>query len=233
MLHYKAMISYMMSLCNCKIVSDIIYDGIFCLSLYDIVRKLWYQIWYHSFFSSSWCHRFWSISRLSYAVLVWFCLRYPIHLIWIWLWLCHTKTPLILQKNAPDVSIIWYQSPLISWFSWYLSPHHGTFTAEWCWLPHNLPVQSPRARCSTSGSSGLAISNVLETGVVLNGDCLDPAHGLVAVAAVRIVVLPIDTCRKKLARRGRCRGLCRPCRHSPDVQMPLDLAPRAISTWKL
>ena len=46
-------------------------------------------------------------------------------------------------------------------------------------------MRAPRARRSTS--SGLAIANVLGTGVQLNGDCLDPAHGLVAVAAARIV----------------------------------------------
>jgi hypothetical protein len=33
----------------------------------------------------------------------------------------------------------------------------------------------------------LAIANVLGTGVQLNGDSLDPSHGLVAVAAARIV----------------------------------------------
>jgi hypothetical protein len=41
------------------------------------------------------------------------------------------------------------------------------------------------ARRSTS--SGLAIANVLGTGVQLNGDGLDPAHGLVAAAAARAV----------------------------------------------
>jgi hypothetical protein len=33
------------------------------------------------------------------------------------------------------------------------------------------------------GESGLAIANVLGTGVQLNGDGLDPVHGLAAVAA--------------------------------------------------
>ncbi len=41
--------------------------------------------------------------------------------------------------------------------------------------------RAPGARRSTS--SGLAIVNVLGTGVQLKGDGLDPAHGLVAVAA--------------------------------------------------
>ncbi len=51
-------------------------------------------------------------------------------------------------------------------------------------------MHAPRARCSTS--TGLAIANVLGTGVELNRDCLDdgrldPAHGLIAVAAALIV----------------------------------------------
>ena len=46
-------------------------------------------------------------------------------------------------------------------------------------------MRAPRARRSTS--SGLAIANVLGTGIQLNCDCLDPAHGLVAVDAARIV----------------------------------------------
>jgi hypothetical protein len=55
-------------------------------------------------------------------------------------------------------------------------------TAEWRWLG------APGARRSTP--SGLAIANVLGTRVQLNGDGLDqvdPAHGLVAVAAARAV----------------------------------------------
>jgi hypothetical protein len=40
---------------------------------------------------------------------------------------------------------------------------------------------------SRSASSGLAIANVLGTGVQLNGDSLDPAHGLVAEAVARVV----------------------------------------------
>ena len=36
-------------------------------------------------------------------------------------------------------------------------------------------------------SSSLSIANVLRTGVQLNGDGLDPAHGLVAEAAARVV----------------------------------------------
>ncbi len=43
----------------------------------------------------------------------------------------------------------------------------------------------PGARCSAS--SGLAIANVLGTGVELNSDSLDPGHGLVAEAAARVV----------------------------------------------
>jgi hypothetical protein len=46
-------------------------------------------------------------------------------------------------------------------------------------------VGAPGARRSTS--SGLAIANVLGTCVQLNGDGLDPTHGLVAEAAARVV----------------------------------------------
>ncbi len=44
---------------------------------------------------------------------------------------------------------------------------------------------APRAR--SSASSGLAAAYELGTGVQLNGDGLDPAHGLVAVDAARVV----------------------------------------------
>ncbi len=44
---------------------------------------------------------------------------------------------------------------------------------------------APRAR--SSASSCLAAANELGTGVQLNGDGLDPAHGLVAVDAARVV----------------------------------------------
>jgi hypothetical protein len=45
-------------------------------------------------------------------------------------------------------------------------------------------VGGPQA--SRSSSTGLAIANVLRTGVQLNGDGLDPPHGLVATAAAQI-----------------------------------------------
>ena len=44
---------------------------------------------------------------------------------------------------------------------------------------------APDARRSTG--SGHAIANVLGAGVQLNGDCLDPARGLVALDAARVV----------------------------------------------
>ncbi len=79
----------------------------------------------------------------------------------------------------------------------------------------------PGARCSTSSESGLAIANVLGTGVELNGDCLDPAHVLEpAEAAARLVTggQSVVVEKKSAARRG----LCSPCRHSPDPQKPLE-----------
>ncbi len=50
-------------------------------------------------------------------------------------------------------------------------------------------VGAPRAR--SSASSGLAAANELELGtdVQLNGDGLDPAHGLAAVDAARVVTV--------------------------------------------
>ncbi len=76
----------------------------------------------------------------------------------------------------PGISFIIYQCQV--W--WYLSLlYHGTCAAGWRGLG------APGARRSTS--SGLAIANVLGTCVQLNGDSLDPAHGLVAVAAPRVV----------------------------------------------
>jgi hypothetical protein len=65
------------------------------------------------------------------------------------------------------------------------------------------------------------------TRVQLNGDGLDAAHGLVALAAARVmhcgrfVVIKKST---KSARRGRRCGLCSPCRQSADAQ------PEALST---
>ncbi len=74
---------------------------------------------------------------------------------------------------------------------------------------------APGARPFTS--LGLAIANVLGTCVQLNGDGLDPAHGLVAVAAARAVHCGrfVDI-EKKSAFRGHRRGL------SPVVQPSQD-----------
>ena len=46
---------------------------------------------------------------------------------------------------------------------------------------------APLAR--SSASSSLATANELGTDVQLNGDGLDPAHGLVAVHAARVTVV--------------------------------------------
>ncbi len=59
-------------------------------------------------------------------------------------------------------------------FLWY----HVTCAASWCWLGE------PLAR--SSASSCLTAANELRTGVQLNSDELDPAHGLVAVDAALI-----------------------------------------------
>ncbi len=97
-----------------------------------------------------------------------------------------------------DINNFLYHSPLISEFSdimpefaCFRSCYHGTCTTGWrCLRP-------PRACCSTS--SCLPIADVLGTGVQLNGDCLDPAHGLVAKAAARIVT----GCRLVVVEKGR------------------------------
>ena len=48
-------------------------------------------------------------------------------------------------------------------------------------------------RASRSSSSGLAVANVLGTGVELNGDGRDPPHGLVATAAARRPISTTDS----------------------------------------
>ena len=120
-------------------------------------------------------------SSLSCAIFLWYCLRYHIHIIQNVLWyqnymILNMISPMIWP---PDISITWYHSHTISRILWCYSLYHGTCAAGW----HGLGA--PGARRSTS--SGLTIANVLGTGVQLNGDGLDPAHGLVAEAAARVV----------------------------------------------
>ncbi len=73
---------------------------------------------------------------------------------------------------AYDIENVLYHSSTIS-----------NVAASWCWLG------APLARSSVS--SCLAVANELGTGVQRNSDRdgLDPAHGLVAVDAERVVRL--------------------------------------------
>jgi hypothetical protein len=93
-----------------------------------------------------------------------------IRITWYWAWFWPWFGPLISVLR--DIIAIWCHI-------WYYSLYHGTCAAGWRGLG------APCARCSTS--SCLAVANVLGTCVQLNGDGLDPAHGLVAKAAARVV----------------------------------------------
>jgi hypothetical protein len=110
---------------------------------------------------------------------LWNCKRYHIHIIrnLRWYLIVNMISPMIWPS---DISITWYHNHTISQILWCYSLYHGTWAARWRGLG------APCARCSSS-SSGLAIANVLGTCVHLNGDGLDPTHGLVAKAAVRVV----------------------------------------------
>jgi hypothetical protein len=82
---------------------------------------------------------------------------------------------LIFRMITPsDIRITLYLCHMMSKISLYLrirSLWHGTCAAEWSWL--RVPGRSA------------AIANMLGTGVQLDSDDLDPAHGLVAVDATR------------------------------------------------
>ncbi len=88
---------------------------------------------------------------------------------------------MILRMIWPyDISNLVYHSHIISWILWYSILYHSTCgAAGWGGLG------APDARRSTG--SGHAIANVLGAGVQLNSDCLDPARGLVAMDAARVV----------------------------------------------
>ena len=98
-----------------------------------------------------------------------------------------TITPMI--SVTYDITALWYHNfhDILAHTAWY----HGTCATGWRWLG------APRA--SRSAFPGLAIANVLGTGVQLNGDRLDPPHGLVAVAAAWIV----SGCRLVVVKKSR------------------------------
>jgi hypothetical protein len=135
---------------------------VFSMILYDIIQ-------YHINFS------------LSCAIFMAYHIRYHIHFVWNLLWYQNYMilSMILTMIWPPDISITWYHSHMMPHIWWYYSLYHGTCAAGWRGLG------APCARCSTS--SCLAIANVLGTCVQLNGDGLDPAHGLVAKAAARVV----------------------------------------------
>ena len=166
-----------------KLWSHIWYHSYPFLALHDIDHKIWYHTWYHSFMTMISCFFMIScmisqkrtFSSLSCAIFLWYQPWYHTNIIWKLLWyqdylisytlitLYHIWYGVI---SAYDIKIIWYHSPMISPES-LISRH----------LRGELGV--PRAR--SSASSGLTAANELGTGVQLNGDGLDPAHGLAAV----------------------------------------------------
>ena len=145
-------------------------------------QKLWYCIWYHSF----WCDIMYDITKtiiksLSCAIFIEYCLWYHIHILWICPWYQYYAISYLLLRMiyAIDIIITWIHSHTISHILWYLSPYHGTCAAGWRWLG------APGARCSAGSSH--AIANMLGTCVQLNCDYLDAVHGLVALVAARVM----------------------------------------------
>ena len=153
----------------------------------DIIVFLWYHIWYHkvidfsAFLALFFCDIAYDIIYISYKMC------YDIGMLWYWSWFWSWYDMIW----PPDIGMLVYHSHVISRISWYVRLYHGTCAAGWRWLG------PPGARCSTS--SGLAIAYVLRTGVQLNGDGLDPAHGLVAQAAARVVRVPVVVPQRRCA----------------------------------
>ncbi len=116
-------------------------------------KNLWYHTWYHclGFLALLW---YWKKIMISYMISCFFHdIMYDI-------------IPPPVFSPFLSFKIIWYHSPMISPDS-LISLHLRGELGE------------PRAR--SSDSSGLTAANELGTGVQLNGDGLDPAHGLAAV----------------------------------------------------
>ncbi len=148
------------------------------LALYDIVKKVWYHIWYFSYYI--WYHIvFWkhhSVFSLSCAIFM-------------------TDIVEISYDIAFDIRIIIYQAWFCIWYGplisilLYIKARFDDISA-YVMAParrDGAGLGAPGARARPSTSFGLAIANVLGTCVELNSDGLDPAHGLVAVAAARAV----------------------------------------------
>ncbi len=151
-------------------------------------QNTWYCTWDHNWFLiSSMISQKTIMKTISCAITLWFCLRQHsrnheiIFCYQEFLEINCTSHMLCLwygMISAHDNKNFWYQSPMISPFLRFLWFHFTCAgAASWCGLG------APRAR--SSASSGLTAANELGTGVWLNGNGLDPEHGLVAVDAAR------------------------------------------------
>ena len=119
--------------------------------------------------------------------------RYHILFLWICPWYHYYGISYLLLRMiyANDIIITGYHSHTISHILWYHSLCHGTCAAGWRWLG------APGARCSAGSSH--AIANMLGTCVQLNCDYLDAVHGLVALAAARVM----HCCRFVVIKKSR------------------------------
>ncbi len=130
---------------------------------------------------------------VSCAIFLWYCLRYHIHIIRNLLWYQNVMIWLMTSEHIRYDKALWYHYVLISWpcditdfmicspISWHLrgglrglGPQVGGASRQ------ALHLLRPR-HCHRAGES-------VGTVVHLNSDGLDPAHGLVAVAAAKFQV---------------------------------------------
>ena len=180
---------------NHYIIYDIIYDIDFTVSCaIDIIKKImisymisWFFPWYcmmsYNIISIlpflalfSW-HIIYDIIYILYEICC------DISNLWYGTW-NHSIYSMIWP---PDISNYWYHCHVISRISWYVPLYHGTCAAGWRGRGHRavggasfqvLHLLWPRHRQRAGRSVG--------TVVQLNGDGLDPAHVLAAVAAANL-----------------------------------------------
>ena len=148
---------------------------------------MWYHVWLYYDITKT------IIKSLSCAIIIEYCLWYHIHILWICLWYLNYAMSYLISRMiyAFDISITRYHSHTTSRILWYLSLFHGTSAAGWRWLG------ALGARCSTGSSHSIA--NMLGTCVQLNCDYLDAVHGLVALAAARVM----HCCRFVVIKKSR------------------------------
>ncbi len=187
-----------------KTYDIIMYDIILTcfLRYYDIVIKIWYHTWYHIAFMISCMISYlltisWSFTRflrylfcdIAYDIIyISYDICYDISMLWYYSW--HQSIYAMIRPS--DISMSWYHSHVISRISRYVPLYHGTCQAVWRWLGPQLGGASrqalhllwPRHRQRARKSVG--------TVVHLNSDGLDPAHGLIAVAAAKFQVQGVN-----------------------------------------